>query len=55
MATCKACGDEFAPADLIRHDSDRVLVVHCPACGAFMGSYRHHGDRVSADTAPSDR
>ena len=45
MPTCKHCNCECSPAELVRHETDRILLVHCPECEAPLGSYRRHGQR----------
>ncbi|WP_169302386.1 hypothetical protein [Halorientalis salina] len=45
MPTCKHCDREFNPAELVSHETDRLRLVHCPACEAPLGSYRKHGQR----------
>lgn len=45
MPTCKHCGCEFSPAELVRHETDRLVLVHCPECENPLGSYRRHGQQ----------
>jgi len=48
MPTCKHCGREFGPGELVRHETDRLLLVHCPECEMPLGSYRRHGQAESS-------
>lgn len=48
MLTCKGCGAEHSVEALVRHEHDRLLVVHCPDCGCVLGRYRRHGDQTPA-------
>jgi DNA-directed RNA polymerase subunit RPC12/RpoP len=45
MATCRSCGKTFTAAQLVRHETERLVVVHCPDCSRPMGRYKRHGDR----------
>lgn len=47
MASCHGCGGRFDADELVRHERERLLVVHCPDCGCLLGRYRRHGDRVT--------
>lgn len=49
MPTCRNCSGEFDADDLVRHEAERVLVVHCPDCRAPLGRYRRHGDDPATD------
>ena len=49
MATCPGCEATFDPEELVRHDRDRFLVVHCPDCNHVIGRYRRHGDAPATD------
>ncbi len=40
MPTCRGCGGEYDAADLVRHERDGVVVVHCPNCQYRMGTWR---------------
>lgn len=51
MATCSHCGQSFDADELVRHEHDRLLVVHCPDCNCVLGRYRRHGDAPRTDTA----
>ncbi|WP_199174830.1 hypothetical protein [Halegenticoccus soli] len=50
MPTCKYCGAEREPSELIRHERPGVLLVHCPECQRLLGRYRRHGDDPDTDT-----
>ncbi|WP_336344385.1 hypothetical protein [Halalkalicoccus ordinarius] len=43
MTTCQRCDGEFEPEELIRHERPRLVLVHCPDCGTFLGEYHDHG------------
>ncbi|MFP8955834.1 hypothetical protein ACLI4Y_03835 [Natrialbaceae archaeon A-CW3] len=43
MATCNYCNQSFEAADLIRHESGDLLLVHCPDCHGVVGTYREPG------------
>lgn len=45
MVSCPGCGGTYAADDLVRHEHERLLVVHCPDCNRLIGRYRRHGDR----------
>jgi len=47
MPTCTGCDHEFDPAELVRHETERLVVVHCPSCSTTLGRYRRHGQRSS--------
>lgn len=46
MPTCKSCGEEHDATDLVRHEGDGVLHVHCPNCECVMGFYRDRALRT---------
>ncbi len=43
MPTCTHCGTTLDAEELVRHESGDLLFVHCPSCGASMGTYREPG------------
>jgi hypothetical protein len=49
MVTCRNCENDYAAEDLVRHESARVVRVHCPDCQALLGRYRRHGDAPETD------
>ncbi|MGM0590872.1 MAG: hypothetical protein ACQETI_04445 [Halobacteriota archaeon] len=49
MTICPRCGAEHEPEELIRHETERLLLVHCPDCEALLGEYRRHGDDPQTD------
>jgi len=40
MATCKRCGTSVEADDLVRHERESLVVVHCPDCNFTMGTWR---------------
>jgi uncharacterized Zn finger protein len=46
MATCRRCGGSYGVEELVRHEHERLLVVHCPDCGGLLGRYRRHGEHA---------
>lgn len=40
MVTCSHCGREYDPDDLVRHEHETRVVVHCPDCHCVLGQYR---------------
>lgn len=53
MPTCNHCDTSYEAADLVRHESHGVTLVHCPDCACLMGRYRRHGDDPQTDTLRS--
>lgn len=49
VPTCRNCQSELAPEDLIRHDHDELLIVHCPECRFMMGTYNRHSQPPRTD------
>ncbi|HKL28050.1 MAG TPA: hypothetical protein VJ898_02165 [Natrialbaceae archaeon] len=47
MPTCRHCGAEHEAADLVRHERNGLLLVHCPDCNCLMGTYRDPSARRS--------
>ncbi|MHC3438835.1 hypothetical protein ACYJ1Y_12240 [Natrialbaceae archaeon A-gly3] len=45
MPTCNRCEATPAAEELIRHEEDDCLHVHCPECHGLMGFYREPGQR----------
>jgi uncharacterized Zn finger protein len=45
MPKCRNCSGEFDASELVRHERDGLVVVHCPDCEFAMGSYNSHGSR----------
>ncbi|MFB6164893.1 MAG: hypothetical protein ABEJ31_07025 [Haloarculaceae archaeon] len=45
MPTCTHCGADLDAADLVRHETERLIRVHCPECETPMGAYRLHGQQ----------
>ena len=46
MVSCRHCGGDYGVEELVRHEHERLLVVHCPDCGCVLGRYRRHGERA---------
>ncbi|WP_435361264.1 hypothetical protein [Haloarchaeobius sp. DFWS5] len=40
MPTCASCESTVSTDDLVRHERDGFLFVHCPECHCCMGHYR---------------
>jgi NAD-dependent SIR2 family protein deacetylase len=49
MTTCKECGRELDAEDLVRHELERSVIVHCPGCECLLGRYNRHGDDPKTD------
>jgi hypothetical protein len=49
MVTCRNCECEYTADELVRHESERLVLVHCPDCRALLGRYRRHGDAPETD------
>jgi uncharacterized Zn finger protein len=49
MVTCPSCGSDHPPEELVRHECERLVIVHCPDCEALLGRYRRHGDAPETD------
>jgi hypothetical protein len=49
MPTCKRCSETFEIEAATRHETERLLRVHCPECEAPLGRYRRHGQRPDAE------
>ncbi|WP_458189337.1 hypothetical protein [Haladaptatus sp. NG-WS-4] len=49
MPTCKHCSGEFSAEDLVRHEYERTVVVHCPDCNCVMGTYNRHSEPPKTD------
>lgn len=43
MPTCQACDGTHEADELVRHEREGVVTVHCPDCHATMGRYREGG------------
>ncbi|MEF8773874.1 MAG: hypothetical protein V5A37_04055 [Halobacteriales archaeon] len=39
MPTCRNCGADHDVVDLVRHERDGTVVVHCPDCSFPMGRW----------------
>ena len=46
MVSCRHCGGDYGVEELVRHEHERLLVVHCPDCGCVLGRYRRHGEHA---------
>lgn len=42
MPRCKRCGAEHDVTEIVRHEHDSLVVVHCPDCMGVMGRYNAH-------------
>jgi len=40
MPSCPGCDGEYEAAELVRHEHESLVVVHCPDCNQLMGQYR---------------
>jgi uncharacterized Zn finger protein len=40
MPTCPHCGTTHETEDLVRHECETLVVVHCPDCSGGLGRYR---------------
>jgi len=40
MPTCAHCGQSIPVDELVRHEHETRVVVHCPDCHCVMGQYR---------------
>ncbi|WP_435179866.1 hypothetical protein [Halorussus sp. AFM4] len=49
MTTCPGCGRDLDAEELVRHERDRFVVVHCPDCKRPLGRYNRHGDDPRTD------
>lgn len=49
VPTCRNCQAEIAVEDLVRHDHDELVMVHCPKCGFTMGTYNRHSEPPRMD------
>ena len=54
VPTCQNCHAELVADDLVRHDHDGLLLVHCPNCGFTMGTYNRHSDLPRTDKRQGD-
>ncbi|WP_266079893.1 hypothetical protein [Haladaptatus caseinilyticus] len=52
MPICKHCNGEFTADELVRHEYERVIVVHCPDCGCVLGQYNRHSEAPKTDHGP---
>lgn len=50
MTTCNRCDRTLDASDLVRHEDDGLLIVHCPGCGNVLGVYKQHRQRPKTDT-----
>ena len=39
MPRCKGCGNECDVTELVRHENEGTVIVHCPECGQLLGTY----------------
>jgi len=39
MADCPRCGGDFDVDDLVRHERESLVRVHCPDCATLLGDY----------------
>ncbi|MFB6105467.1 MAG: hypothetical protein ABEJ70_00700 [Halobacteriaceae archaeon] len=40
MATCPSCGADHPASELVRHEGETYVVVHCPDCRRRLGGWR---------------
>jgi hypothetical protein len=40
MAHCRYCDVDVDVEDLVRHETDGFVRVHCPECSGLLGTYR---------------
>lgn len=49
MPKCNRCSGQFDAEDLVRHEYEHLVVVHCPDCGFVMGQYNRHTEAPRTD------
>ncbi|MFH5797851.1 hypothetical protein [Haladaptatus sp. CMAA 1911] len=49
MPTCNHCEGDFTANDLVRHEYERIIIVHCPDCGCVLGQYNRHSGPPKTD------
>lgn len=45
MPRCNHCGAQHGADELVRHEYDSLVIVHCPECNCLMGQYNPHVHR----------
>lgn len=45
MPTCTRCGADHPTEELVRHEQDGMLFVHCPDCQHPFGVYNRRAER----------
>ena len=49
MTTCSYCKRESDVTELVRHEHDGMLFVHCPHCNHVLGVYNEHRQHPETD------